>query len=121
MEVLKQVLAFPLYAHGRLADLGADPGGRPERALVALFGLVLVGFAVWIYGRTRFAAPRCAAAGGVLALVGLRGCRDLARNAVARRRPALRRRWRDGFAYKPFTRGAACHAHTRTTSRSSST
>jgi len=65
MATLKQVLAFPLY--GTAAWLvwvliqEVDPGG----SLMALFGLVLVGFAVWVYGRTRFAAtgPRRLGAG----------------------------------------------------------
>ena len=51
----KQLLAFPLYATVAwllwvlIQEVGA--GG----ALSALFGLVIVGFAVWIYGRTRAA------------------------------------------------------------------
>jgi thiol:disulfide interchange protein len=56
MDLVKQLLAFPLY--GTVAwllwvliqQLG------PDASLAALFGLVLVGFAVWIYGRTRLAA-----------------------------------------------------------------
>ncbi len=57
MAWFKQLLAFPLY--GTVAWLiwvliqEVGPGG----ALSALFGLVVVGFAVWIYGRTRFVGP----------------------------------------------------------------
>jgi thiol:disulfide interchange protein len=57
MDFVKQLLAFPLY--GTVAwllwVLIQEVG--PEPALGALFGLVLVAFAVWIYGRTRLAAP----------------------------------------------------------------
>ena len=57
MDLVKQVLAFPLYGTVAWLTLGADPGGRAGQSLGALFGLVLVGFAVWVYGRTRLAAP----------------------------------------------------------------
>ena len=57
MDLVKQLLAFPLY--GTVAwllwVLIQEVG--PGDALGALFGLVLVAFAVWIYGRTRLAAP----------------------------------------------------------------
>jgi thiol:disulfide interchange protein len=75
MDFVKQVLAFPLY--GTVAwllwVLIQEVG--PGEALSALFGLVLIAFAVWIYGRTRLARPvgrslgtGLAAAGGVAAL-----------------------------------------------------
>jgi thiol:disulfide interchange protein DsbD len=75
MEFVKQLLAFPLY--GTVAwllwVLIQEVG--PGDAFAALFGLVLVGFAVWMYERTRFAAPfgrflgtGLAAAGGVAAI-----------------------------------------------------
>lgn len=57
MDFTKQLLAFPLY--GTVAwllwVLIQEVG--PGEAFGALFGFVLVGFAVWIYGRTRPAAP----------------------------------------------------------------
>ena len=76
MDFLKQLLAFPLY--GTVAwllwVLIQEVG--PGDALGALFGLVLTGFAVWIYGQTRLAAPvgrllgmGLAAAGSVAAIV----------------------------------------------------
>jgi thiol:disulfide interchange protein DsbD len=71
MAGLKQILAFPLYATAAwlvwvlIQEVGA------ESSLMALFGLVLVGFAVWAYGRTRFAAPLARRAGGALAAAGL--------------------------------------------------
>ncbi|HEX3563595.1 MAG TPA: hypothetical protein VHU24_12210, partial [Solirubrobacterales bacterium] len=57
MELVKQLLAFPLYSTVAwlLWVLIQEVG--PENALGALFGLVLVAFAVWVYGQTRFAAP----------------------------------------------------------------
>src|SRR6266446_4079819 len=57
MDFVKQLLAFPLY--GTVAwllwVLIQEVG--PGDGLGALFGLVLVAFAVWVYGQTRFAAP----------------------------------------------------------------
>ena len=57
MDLVKQFLAFPLYATVAwlLWVLIQEVG--PGQSLAALFGLVLVGFAAWIYGRTRLAAP----------------------------------------------------------------
>lgn len=71
MVWLKQLLAFPLY--GTVAWLvwvliqEVTPGG----AFLALLGLVIVGFAVWIYGCTRSAAPAARRAGGGLGLAGM--------------------------------------------------
>jgi thiol:disulfide interchange protein DsbD len=75
MDFVKQLLAFPLY--GTVAwllwVLGQEVGA--SEILGALLGLVLVAFAVWIYGRTRAAAlfgrsigTGFAAAGGIAAL-----------------------------------------------------
>jgi thiol:disulfide interchange protein DsbD len=71
MAWFKQLLAFPLY--GTVAWLiwvliqEVGPGG----ALSALFGLVVVGFAVWIYGRTRFVGPVGRRLGAGFALTGI--------------------------------------------------
>jgi thiol:disulfide interchange protein DsbD len=70
MAWFKQLLAFPLY--GTVAwliwvlvqEVGA--GG----AFGALLGLVAVGFAVWIYGRTRFIGPAGRRLGAGFALTG---------------------------------------------------
>jgi thiol:disulfide interchange protein/DsbC/DsbD-like thiol-disulfide interchange protein len=102
MEFVKQLLAFPLY--GTVAwllwVLIQEVG--PGDALGPLFGLVLVAFAVWVYGQTRFAAPLgwwlgtgLAAAGGAAAVflaASLTG-------AVPAKSAALR----DGLLYEPFT------------------
>jgi thiol:disulfide interchange protein len=57
MELVKQLLAFPLYGTVAWLVWVLIQEAGPGRSLGALFGLVLVGFAVWIYGRTRLAAP----------------------------------------------------------------
>ena len=62
MVLLKQLLAFPLYGTVAWLVWVLIQEVGPEGALMALFGLVLVGFAVWVYGTTRLAgagdAPR---------------------------------------------------------------
>jgi thiol:disulfide interchange protein len=71
MAWFKQLLAFPLY--GTVAWLiwvliqEVGPGGT----LSALLGLVIVGFAVWIYGRTRFIGPKGRRLGAGLAAIGI--------------------------------------------------
>jgi thiol:disulfide interchange protein/DsbC/DsbD-like thiol-disulfide interchange protein len=67
MEIVKQVLAFPLYATVAwlLWVLIQEVG--PGEAFGPLFGLVLIGFAVWIYGQTRHAALRGRSLGAGLA------------------------------------------------------
>jgi thiol:disulfide interchange protein DsbD len=57
MEVVKQLLAFPLYGTVAWLIWVLIQEAGPGQSLGALFGFVLVGFAVWIYGRTRLAAP----------------------------------------------------------------
>src|SRR5947207_4776436 len=57
MVLLKQLLAFPLYGTVAWLVWVLIQEVGPEGALAALFGLVLVGFAVWIYGTTRLAGP----------------------------------------------------------------
>jgi thiol:disulfide interchange protein DsbD len=70
MDLVKQLLAFPLY--GTVAwllwVLIQEVG--PGQSLAALFGLVLIGFAVWIYGRTRLAVPPYRSLGAGLAVSG---------------------------------------------------
>ena len=104
MAVLKQVLAFPLY--GTVAwlvwVLMQEVG--PEAALAALFGLVLVGFAVWVYGRTRLAAPAARRLGSGLALAGMAAAAALAAMlppAGAGEAAAVPAR--SGLAYQPFS------------------
>ena len=53
----KQLLAFPLYATVAWLIWVLLQQIAPGDGFLALLGLVLVGFAAWIYGRTRFAEP----------------------------------------------------------------
>jgi thiol:disulfide interchange protein len=105
MDFVKQLLAFPLY--GTVAwllwVLIQEVG--PGESFSALLGLVLVGFAVWIYGRTRLAPPfrrglgsGLAAAGAAAALflaVSLNLGETAAKSAAAAQH--------DSLAYEPFT------------------
>lgn len=105
MDFLKQLLAFPLY--GTVAwllwVLIQEVG--PGEAFGALFGLVLVAFAVWIYGGTRMAAPfgrrlgaGLAAAGGAAALF-LAWSLTSATPGAAPANAAMP----GGLSYEPFT------------------
>jgi thiol:disulfide interchange protein DsbD len=71
MATLKQLLAFPLYATAAWLVWVVIQEVGSESALMALFGLVLVGFAVWAYGRSRLATARARRGGGLLAAAGL--------------------------------------------------
>jgi thiol:disulfide interchange protein DsbD len=71
MAVLKQVLAFPLYATVAWLIWVLIQEIAPPGAFAALLGLVLVGFAAWAYGRSRFAAPAPRRLGVALAGIGL--------------------------------------------------
>jgi thiol:disulfide interchange protein DsbD len=107
MEFVKQLLAFPLY--GTVAwllwVLIQEVG--PGDAFGALFGLVLVAFALWVYGQTRFAAPLgwwlgtgLAAAGGAAAIF---LAASLSGAVPAGAAPAKSAALRDGLQYEPFT------------------
>jgi len=101
METAKQILAFPLYATAAWLVWVLIQEVGPEGSLMALFGLVLVGFAVWVYGRTRFAPRASRRAGGMLAAAGLAAALVLAAmlSPAAARVPLAS----DGLAYKPFS------------------
>ena len=101
MDLVKQVLAFPLYATvARLLWVLIQQVG-PGQSLAALFGLVLVGFAAWIYGRTRFAAPLSRSLGAGLAAVGFAAAVALAASFATRGTAATAAQNR--LAYEPFT------------------
>jgi thiol:disulfide interchange protein DsbD len=104
MLLLKQLMAFPLY--GTVAwlvwVLSQEVG--PQGGLAALFGLVCVGFAVWVYGLTSLAAPSVrrlgaglAAAGAIAAILLAATVGPAGANAPTSRAP------HDGLAYEPFT------------------
>jgi thiol:disulfide interchange protein/DsbC/DsbD-like thiol-disulfide interchange protein len=74
MEVLKQVLAFPVYATVAWLVWVLAQQVAPGGLLAALIGFVLVGFAAWAWERGRSARPwagRIAQGLAVLALVGV--------------------------------------------------
>ncbi|MBV9553598.1 MAG: thioredoxin family protein [Alphaproteobacteria bacterium] len=101
MGLLKQLLAFPLYATAAWLVWVLVQEVTPAAALAALLGLVLVGFAVWVYGRTRAAANRGRGAGSALAAAGLAGAVLIAAllPAATGRSPTSA----DGLAYEAFT------------------
>ncbi len=103
MELVKQLLAFPLY--GTVAwllwVLIQEVG--PGEALGALFGLVLVGFAVWIYGRTRLAAPLGRSVGTGLAVAGAAAAILLAVSSTTAADRTAAATTPDGLGYEPYT------------------
>ena len=69
-----QLLAFPMYAAGRLAAVGRQPGiGRVGAVLGVASGFVLLGFAGWCLGVSRGLSRRSQRIGGAgaLAAIGL--------------------------------------------------
>jgi thiol:disulfide interchange protein DsbD len=107
MDFVKQLLAFPLYGTVAWLVWVLIQEVGPDNALGVLFGLVLVAFAVWVYGQTRFAAPLgwwlgtgLAVAGGAAAIflaASLTGA--VPAGAVPAKSAALR----DGLQYESFT------------------
>jgi thiol:disulfide interchange protein DsbD len=101
MATLKQILAFPLYGTVAWLTWVLIQEVGPDGALMALFGLVLVGFAVWVYGRTRFATTTARRVGGALAAAGFAAAVVLAAMlspTSGRETPAG-----DGLSYEAFT------------------
>jgi thiol:disulfide interchange protein len=104
MEFVKQLLAFPLY--GTVAwllwVLLQEVG--PGEAFGALLGLVLVAFAVWLYGQTRLAAPLRRSLGTSLAAAGGAAAIFLAASLNAGGGQAsASAASRDGLRYEPFS------------------
>ena len=56
MEILKQALAFPMYGGAAWLVWVISQEAGPSGVLGAVAGLVLVGFAGWVYGATQTAA-----------------------------------------------------------------
>jgi thiol:disulfide interchange protein DsbD len=103
MLLFKQLLAFPLY--GTVAwliwVLLQEVG--PQGALAALFGLVCVGFAVWVYGVTSLAAPAARRLGAGLAAAGALAAIILAATiGPAGANAPASRAVHSGLAYEPF-------------------
>jgi len=102
MDFVKKLLAFPLY--GTVAwllwVLIQEVG--PSDALGSLFGLVLVAFAMWVYGQTRFAAPLGWWLGTGLAAAGSAAAIFLAASLTGAV-TAKSASFGDGLQYEPFT------------------
>ena len=101
----KQFLAFPLYATVAwlvwvlLQQIGPGDG------FLALLGLVLVGFAAWIYGRTRSAEPAGRHFGLGLAAAGFAAAFAVAATLAPAASPAASGSQRSGgLAYQTFAR-----------------
>jgi thiol:disulfide interchange protein len=70
MDFVKQLLAFPLYGTVAWLIWVLIEQVGPSGAFGALLGLVLIGFAAWIYGQTRLSAWIGRSLGTGLALLG---------------------------------------------------
>src|SRR5205823_2391666 len=104
MDIFKQALAFPLYGTVAWLIWVLIQEVGPEGALPALFGLVFVGFAVWIYGVTRFARPAARRLGAGLALAGIAAALLVAATASPAGAGAPRAAAaRDALGYEPFS------------------
>jgi thiol:disulfide interchange protein len=103
MSIFKQLLAFPLYGTVAWLIWVLIQEVGPEGALPALFGLVFVGFAVWIYGVTRFASPKARRFGAGLAAVGIAAALVVAATASPAGAVSPRNVARGGLGYKPFS------------------
>jgi thiol:disulfide interchange protein len=101
MELFKQLLAFPLYATVAWLVWVLIQEVAPADAFAALLGLVLVGFAVWLHGRTRLSAATARQLGGSVAAVGLAVAVALAAMLTPATGPVPLTN--DGIAYEPFT------------------
>lgn len=104
MGVLKQLLAFPLYATVAWLVWVLTQEVAPAGEFAALLGLVLIGFAVWAYGRSRLAAPATRHFGGGIAGAGIAlalGLAAMLPRAGAEDAPTVS--VSDGLPYQPFT------------------
>jgi len=103
MELVKQLLAFPLYGTVAWLVWVLIQQSGPEASLAALFGLVLVGFAVWIYGRTQLAKPPGRLLGAALATAATVAAILLAASFPMAVEKTANAGPRDGLSYEPFT------------------
>jgi thiol:disulfide interchange protein DsbD len=67
MEVLRQALAFPMYAAAAWLVWVVSQESGPTGVLGTLAGVVLVGFAAWIFGATQTAAVAAQRVGQAIA------------------------------------------------------
>jgi thiol:disulfide interchange protein DsbD len=103
MAWLKELLAFPLYGTVAWLVWVLIQEVGPEGALAALFGLVLVGFAVWIYGTTRLAGPAMRRLGVGLAAAGTAAALLLAVTATSSAARPEQTAAQGGLGYEPFS------------------
>jgi thiol:disulfide interchange protein len=104
MGVLKQLLAFPLYATVAWLVWVLTQEVAPAGEFTALLGLVATGFAVWAYGRSRLAAPASRRLGGGLAVAGAIAAIMLAATLPRAGAEGISRTIAsDGLPYQPFT------------------
>lgn len=103
MVLLKQLLAFPLYGTVAWLIWVLIQEVGPEGSLMALFGLVLVGFAVWVYGTTRLAGSAMRRVGTGLAVAGTAAALVLALTATPSNARPDRSVRTDGLPYERFS------------------
>ena len=100
---LKQLLAFPLYATVAWLIWVLMQQIAPANAFFALLGLVLVGFAVWIFGRTRVAEPAGRRIGIGLATAGIAAAVAVAATLAPAVGPAAASATSGSLAYEKFS------------------
>jgi thiol:disulfide interchange protein len=103
MDLVKQLLAFPLYGTVAWLLWVLIQQVGPGASLTALFGLVLVGFAVWVYGRTRLAAPLGRRLGTGIAAAGAGAAILLVAFSTTPEAGMANAAPQDRLAYEPFT------------------
>jgi thiol:disulfide interchange protein DsbD len=103
MALFKQLLAFPLYGTVAWLVWVLIQEVGPDGALAALFGLVCVGFAVWVYGCTRLAGPAMRRVGTGLAAAGTAAALVLAVTVTPAGARPERAAAQDGLHYEPFS------------------
>jgi thiol:disulfide interchange protein len=105
MDLVKQLLAFPLYGTVAWLIWVLIQEVGPGEGFGALLGLVLVAFGVWIYGRSRLADPLGRRVGAGLAAAGCAAALFLAASVTAAGPVATQAAAapQDGLAYEPFT------------------
>src|SRR5258708_550431 len=102
MAWFKQLLAFPLYGTVAWLVWVLIQEVGPAGALSALLGLVVVGLAVWIYGRTRAIGPGGRRLGTGLAVSGIAAALILAATLMPASGEAAAAE-RDNFGYQKFS------------------
>jgi thiol:disulfide interchange protein DsbD len=108
MVWFKELLAFPLYGTVAWLIWVLIQEVGPVGAISVLLGLVVVGFAVWIYGRTRLIGPVGRRAGAGLAASGIAAALILATalrpgGASPATVAGSVAAERDSFGYEPFS------------------